>query len=79
MAIVRRYNERELATALEEFACARAQSIRLLKSLPPEAWARPAHFANRTIDLRELIEMMVDHDRGHLSSISGVHVGSVAA
>jgi hypothetical protein len=79
MAIARRYNERELAPALEEFASARAESISLLKGLPPEAWARPGSFANRTIDLRELIEMMVEHDRGHLSSIRGVYVKSVAA
>ena len=79
MAVARRYNERELAPALEEFACARVESIRLLKGLPPEAWARPARFANRTVDLRELIEMMVEHDRGHVSSIRGVHVASVAA
>ncbi len=78
MAIVRRYNERELAPALEDFACARAESIGLLKGLPPEAWARSAHFASRTMDLRELIEMMVEHDRGHLSSIRDVYVASVA-
>jgi hypothetical protein len=79
MAIARRYNERELTAAVEGFACARAESISLLKGLPPKAWARSAHFANRTIDLRELIEMMVEHDRGHLSSIRGVYVRSVAA
>ena len=79
LAIARRYNERELTPALEEFASARAESISLLRGLPPAAWARSAHFANRTIDLRELIEMMVEHDRGHLSSIRGVYVASVAA
>jgi hypothetical protein len=78
MAVARRYNQRELAPALDEFACARAESIRLLKGLPPEAWARPARFANRTVDLRELIEMMVEHDGGHVSSIRGVYVRSVA-
>ena len=79
MAMVRRYNERELAPAVEDFACARTESIGLLKGLPPEAWARPAQFANRTIDLRELVGMMVEHDRGHLASIRGVYVASVAA
>ena len=79
LAIARRYNKRELTPALEEFACARAESISLLQGLPPGAWARSAHFADRTIDLRELIERMVEHDRGHLSSIRGVYVASVAA
>jgi hypothetical protein len=79
MAIARRYNERELEPALEDFASARAESISLLKGLPPDAWTRSAQFGNRTINLRELIEMMVEHDRGHLSSIRGVFVASVAA
>jgi hypothetical protein len=69
MSIARRYySERELAPAVEDFACARAESISLLKGLPPEDWERPGRFANRTIGLRELIEMMVKHDRGHLTS-----------
>jgi hypothetical protein len=69
MAVKQRYNERELSPAIEGFASARAKSISLLRGLPPDAWTRPAQFANRTINLRELIEMMVEHDRGHLSSI----------
>jgi hypothetical protein len=40
---------------------------------------RLAHFANRVIDLRTLINMMVEHDHGHLSSISGIYVRSIAA
>jgi hypothetical protein len=79
MAIARRYNERELAPAVEGFASARAESIRLLKGVPPDAWTRAAQFANLTISLRELIEMMLEHDRGHLSSIRGMYVKSVAA
>jgi DinB superfamily len=79
MAIDRRYNELELAPAIAEFAAARAESLALLKRLPAEAWSRQAHFANRIIDLKTLIAMMVDHDRGHLSSIRGVYVKSIAA
>lgn len=79
MAIERRYNELELAPAIAGFAAARAESLALLKGLPTEAWARQAHFANRFIDLRTLIDMMVEHDHGHLSSIRGVYVRSIAA
>jgi DinB superfamily len=79
MAIERRYNELELAPAVEDFANARAESISLLTGLAPDAWTRPAQFANRKINLQELIEMMVEHDRGHISSIQGVFVASVAA
>jgi hypothetical protein len=79
MAIERRYNELELAQAMAGFAAARAESLALLKGLPAGAWSRQAHFANRLIDLKMLIAMMVDHDRGHLSSIRGVYVKSIAA
>ena len=79
MAVERRYNELELAPAIAGFAVARAESLALLKGLPTEAWMRQAHFANRVIDLRTLIDMMVEHDHGHLSSIRGVYVRSIAA
>lgn len=79
MAIERRYNELELAPAVAGFAAARAESLALLKGLPMEIWMRRAHFAERLIDLRTLIEMMVDHDHGHLSSIRGAYVRSIAA
>lgn len=79
MAIERRYNELQLTPALEGFASARAESINLLKGLASDAWARCAQFASRSISLQELIDMMVEHDQGHLSSIRGVFVPSVAA
>ena len=79
LAIERRYNELDLAPAIAGFASARAESLALLKGLPAEAWIRQAHFANRVIDLQTLIHMMVDHDHGHLSSIRGAYVRSIAA
>ena len=79
MAVERRYNDLELAPAIAGFAVARAESLALLKGLPTEAWMRQAHFANRVIDLRALIDMMLEHDHGHLSSIRGVYVRSIAA
>jgi hypothetical protein len=79
MAIERRYNELELAPAIAGFAAARADSLALLNGLSTGAWMRRAHFADRVIDLQTLIEMMVDHDHGHLSSIRGVYVRSIAA
>jgi hypothetical protein len=79
MAIERRYNELELGPAIAGFATAREESLALLQGLPTEAWMRRALLANRIIDLRALIHMMVDHDRGHLSNIRGVYVKSLAA
>jgi DinB family protein len=79
MAILRRYNELQLPAALAGFAAARAESLRLLEGLPAQAWTRRAEFENRWIDLRDLIDMMIEHDQGHLSSIRGVYVASIAA
>jgi DinB superfamily len=79
LAIERRYNERELAPAIDDFACARAESLTLLKDLPADAWARRAQFANHTINQRALIDMMVEHDHGHLSSIRAIYVTASAA
>jgi DinB superfamily len=79
MAVDRRYNELELAPAIAGFIAARAQSLALLKALPSEAWMRSAYFANRVIDLRALVQMMVDHDQGHLASIQGIYVAASAA
>ena len=79
MAIERRYNELELGPAIAGFAAARRESLALLQGLPAEAWMRQALFANRIIDLRTLIHIMVDHDHGHLSNIRGIYVRSIAA
>jgi hypothetical protein len=79
MAMARRYNELDPARAVAEFASARTESLVLLNGLAAEAWARRAYYANRTLDLRALIQSMVEHDHAHLSSIEGIYVTSVAA
>ena len=76
MAIERRYIELELAAAIDGFAAARAASLTLLRGLPLQDWMRRAEFEARIIDLKTLIGMMVEHDRGHLLSIQGVFVTS---
>ena len=79
MAVERRYNDLEVTAAIAGFSAARTDSLRLLRGLPAEAWMRRAEFENRAIDLKTLIDMMVEHDQGHLLSIQGVSVKSVAA
>jgi hypothetical protein len=79
MAVERRYNDLEPTTAIAGFVAARAESLRLLQGLPAETWMRRGEFENRAIDLKTLIDMMVEHDRGHLLSIQGVFVTSAAA
>ncbi len=79
MAIERRYIDLELPAAIDGFAAARTASLALLRGLPVRDWMRRAEFENRVIDLKTLVGMMVEHDRGHLLSIQGVFVTSVAA
>ncbi len=79
MAIERRYNELDLTAAIDGFAAARTESLALLQGLPTESWVRRAQFENRVINLKTLIDMMVEHDQGHLLSIQGVVVSSAAA
>jgi len=79
MAIDRRYNELDLHVAIEGFAASRSESLGLLQGLPAHAWMRRAEFENRVIDLKTLIDTMVEHDQGHLLSIQGVIVSSVSA
>ena len=79
MAVERRYNDLELTAAIAGFSAARTESLRLLQGLPVEAWMRRGEFENRAIDLKTLIDMMVEHDQGHLLSIQGVSVKSVVA
>ena len=79
MAIERRYNDLEPTAAIAGFSAARTESVTLLQGLQSEAWMRRAEFENRVIDLKTLIDMMVEHDQGHLLNVQGVVVKSVAA
>ena len=69
LAQERRYLERELRTALDEFAQYREASVGLLGELSAEAWARRAIFDNRVVSLRELVTGMLEHDESHLAAL----------
>lgn len=77
LARERHYLERELGTALDEFAQYRETSVGLLGSLREEAWLRTAIFENRTLNLLELVMGMAEHDESHLApltaQLSGAH------
>jgi len=70
LARERRYLERELGTALDEFAQYREASVGLLGPLHDGAWLRTAIFENRTLNLRELVTGMVEHDESHLAALT---------
>jgi hypothetical protein len=70
LARERHYSERELGTALDEFAQYREASVELLGPLPEEAWSRTAIFEDRVISLRELVTAMAEHDESHLAPLA---------
>jgi hypothetical protein len=65
-------NEREYLhvdgnTALAEFASARIETLKLLKGLDENVWARPArHAIFGPTDFLEVTSFMADHDRLHI-------------
>jgi hypothetical protein len=66
----RHYFERELGTALDEFAQYREASVGLLGPIGEEAWSRTAIFEDRVISLRELVMAMAEHDESHLAPLA---------
>ena len=79
MAVERRYNELELAAALDGFSQARLANVCRLCAAGPAEFARRATLEGRSLDLAGLVAAMVEHDRGHLSAVRGAHAPSLAA
>lgn len=69
LAVERRYRDRELGTALDEFAQFREASLGVLGTLAEDAWSRRAIFQEHSISLRELVDAMAEHDESHLSTL----------
>jgi hypothetical protein len=69
----RRYLEQDAQTALLDFAAAREKSVALLSGAPREAFTREGEFENvGRVSLGRLVEMMREHDRGHLEEIAAL-------
>jgi hypothetical protein len=62
--------ERELGTALDEFAQYREAAVGLLGPLTEEAWSRTAVFEDRLLSLRDLVTAMAEHDEEHLAPLT---------
>jgi FMN phosphatase YigB (HAD superfamily) len=64
------YVAQDARQALGVFAERRAETVRLLKALPDEAWERPArHSVFGPTYFGEMVEFMADHDRVHYQQI----------
>ena len=70
LAIERNYNNQEGQAALKAFCAARQKNVELLKNLRPKQLAREGTLENvGVISLERLIEMMIEHDQGHLAEL----------
>ena len=73
LAAERRYNEQELAAALDAFTDARRGNVLAVKELSSAQLERRGVFENTgAITLSRLLEMMREHDRAHLDELSGL-------
>jgi DinB superfamily len=75
LARERHYLERELGTALDEFAQYREASVGLLGPIAEEAWSRTAIFEDRVVSLRELVTAVAAHDESHLAPLAAQLTG----
>jgi hypothetical protein len=68
----RNYMVQDPRDAAAEFAIARAAFIARAEKLGEGELARTASFGGRTITIRDLLSMMVDHDEGHRREIAAL-------
>ena len=70
LAIERDYNRQNLKEALATFTSARRSNLALLEKATPAELARTGDLEmTGLISLRRLVEMMCDHDEGHLEDL----------
>ncbi|HEX8267477.1 MAG TPA: DinB family protein [Pyrinomonadaceae bacterium] len=65
-----RYNERDLAPALDAFRAARATSLQILQNLSEEDWRREGwHTENGRYSVEKWLEIYAAHAHGHAEQI----------
>lgn len=73
LAVERRYNEQELAAALEAFQSARRGNVLAVRELSSQQLERRGVFENTgAITLSGLLELMREHDMAHLDELKGL-------
>ena len=71
LAIERDYNNQDASKALEAFMTARKQNLELLRGVTSEQTARQGNLEGvGLISLARLLEMMLEHDQGHVIELS---------
>lgn len=73
LAIERNYNEEDGKAALQAFCAARGKNIDLLQNLSPEQLTRAGTLEGvGMINLEKLMDMMVEHDQGHVAELLAI-------
>jgi DinB superfamily len=71
LARERDYNKQDFESALQDFAFARAENVRVMKSLSPDELKRSGVLDGvGAITLEKLLLLMCEHDQSHLKEIS---------
>ena len=71
LAVKNSYNTRDLGSVLKEFARLRDDNLRLLRALPASHWKRSGMHPKRgEITIEKILEIVIDHDRGHCEQMS---------
>lgn len=74
LAVERRYNDQDLATAIDAFATARANSVAMLRAIE-DATAlerRGTYPGEGPVTLAEIVARMCEHDEGHVRDIEAL-------
>jgi len=73
LAIERDYNSEDVADAIHRFSLARSESIKLLQESREEQWSCKGTLEGvGEITLRQLVEMMVEHDASHFDEMTSL-------
>jgi hypothetical protein len=71
LALERDYNNQDATKALEAFTLARKRNVEQLRRVIPEQTAREGNLEGvGVISLAKLLEMMLEHDQGHVIELS---------
>jgi DinB superfamily len=74
------YNSRELVPTLEAFSAARANNLRLYRSLTEAQWNKYGLHSERGKEsVRDTVRLQAGHDRNHLRQIEALLLSSAAS
>ena len=74
-----RYNERDIAPALEAFRAARATTVQILEAMTADDWTRQAWHTERGVfGTERLLELTAAHARNHAAQIARLRAAVTA-